>query len=197
MRNILVLLGLVMIGVWAAEAPGGWDIGPQPTVQNRRLVLTRLMDRALRQAHPQFRLWRRDEFLPRLLDFYQNTYPTKQPFAVVADFNGDGRNDAAVHGRTVKECFVSVILSEGGGYRVHDLSRIPFTEGVLDAGMTDGKPERGVSTSLLVVPPGRHNFVVGPPMVLKNAGVELSVFGSGAIMFYWDGQKFHDRDAGC
>lgn len=174
-----------------ASAEASWDVGSQPGFKSYRLTLTAAMDKTLRQAHPTFRLWRRDEFLPEIVEAYP------QPDALLADFNGDGRTDAALHGRTDTECVVTVVLSAKNGYQVHDVSKTPYSKDVLYAGLTDGQERWGVKTLLTPVKPGKYEFIEGPPLTLKLPAFEYTIFGKGALLYYWDGKRFKERNAGC
>jgi hypothetical protein len=182
---------LVLLLTLAAGAQSSWDVGPKPGFKGHRLTLTASMDKALRQAHPTFRLWKRAEFLPEIAEH------SAHPFALLADFNGDGRTDAAVHGRTDRNCVVAVVLSGTSGYKVHDVNKTPYTKDSLYAGLTDGKERWGVKTLLEPVKPGKYEFIEGPPLTLKLPAFEYSIFQTGALLYYWDGKRFKERNAGC
>jgi len=176
------LAALLLLLTLAAAAEPGWQVGPKPGLAGPSLVLSPTMDEALRAAHPTFRLWRLDEFTPQVLKY------SSTPFAVVEDFNGDKRLDAALHGRTEQQWVVTVVLSSGQKYTVHDLQTSPHSQNG-GAG--------GVMTLVELVRPGRRTFVSGPPLDLRWPAVEYTWFGKGSYLYYWNGKRFQMRDANC
>jgi hypothetical protein len=65
---------------------------------------------------PGFELYASTDYLPWIDQSFRYT-SRSAPFAAVGDFNGDGLEDAALHGHTRAESLVLVVLSGPRGYR--------------------------------------------------------------------------------
>lgn len=87
------------------------------TTGGRELSLTLPMLRALDGWDPSFRPWHDRDYQPLLVRAYRHS-SLQAPFAVVGDFNGDGRADVAIDGRTNTHTVTIVLLSNHEAYRV-------------------------------------------------------------------------------
>jgi len=77
-----------------------------------RLDLPTAMEDALDRASRDFEPWTAEDYRRSETDGYAPS-PRQTPWAVIGDFNGDGRMDAAVAGRDDRDALVIVILSTG------------------------------------------------------------------------------------
>lgn len=107
--------------------------------------------------------------------------------AVFEDFNGDGRYDAALFGRTkkAKEDILLVILSEkNAGYKVIEINRFG--------------PTIPQTMSISLSSPGKLTESCGGKSIeIKNYGIAISI-GFGVSVVYWDDikQKFEGITTG-
>lgn len=98
------------------SADGGW-----------RLDLPVEMEDALDRYDRDFESWSEESYRSGLAEYDFTSRQT--PWAVVGDFNGDGRVDAAVAGRDDRDALVVFILSTGRNrYRAVEAEREPYDE---------------------------------------------------------------------
>lgn len=96
------------------DRTGAWRLDLAPEVEDA-------LDRFDRDFEP----WDA-RFYAALPDGYQPT-PRQVPWAVIGDFNGDGRSDVALAGRDDRDALVLVVLSTGRSrYRVIEADREPI-----------------------------------------------------------------------
>jgi hypothetical protein len=96
------------------DRTGAWRLDLAPEVEDA-------LDRFDRDFEP----WDA-RFYPALPDGYEPT-PRQVPWAVLGDFNGDGRTDVALAGRDDRDALVLVVLSTGRTrYRVIEADRDPL-----------------------------------------------------------------------
>jgi hypothetical protein len=106
-------------------------------------------------------------------------------FAVVADFNGDGRSDVALLGRQGKnELFIGVV-SSGQRYQAFliESSPSPAECGSLEMFLTYAAP-------------GSHQEFEGRRFRIDNAGVELIYDEKAAELYFWRDGKFQSYNTG-
>jgi hypothetical protein len=98
----------------------------QPTVRKdgraHRLLLPDAMAEALRIYDTQYRWCTAEDFARASIAGYQHT-ATSAPFAVVTDFDGDGRQDVVLVGRAPGYTTTVAILAAPDGCKVVELSR--------------------------------------------------------------------------
>jgi hypothetical protein len=88
------------------------------------LDLPPAMEDALSRYNRDFEPWTLDDY--RGIADYEPS-PRQVPWAVIGDFNGDGRPDLAVAGRTDRDLVVVFILSSGRSrYRAVEAEREPY-----------------------------------------------------------------------
>jgi len=180
-------------------ASRGWQVGARPMIRPQgtqsTVVLSESMARTLEKSEPTFRLWRASEFLPEAIKGYP--YHSRQcPWAVVGDFNGDKIPDLALHGRTSKDCLLSVLLSKGPKYRLITVRRSPYSDDVMDAGLTNGKPVRGLQTTLSEQAAGKLQLI-DDTLMLPFAAFVLQLYSKGGFVYYWQKDRFVEVWAGC
>lgn len=109
-----------------------WGRGePRPLVyqgadRQWRVDLPPAMEDALDRYDPDFEPWSESDYARAGMQAYR--FSARQtPWAVLGDFNGDGRMDAAVAGRTDRETVTLLLLSSGRRrYRAIPLEREPY-----------------------------------------------------------------------
>jgi hypothetical protein len=77
-----------------------------------RLDLPTAMEDALDRASRGFDPWTAQDYRPSEVEGYSPS-PRQTPWAVIGDFNGDGRMDVAVAGRDDRDALVLIVLSTG------------------------------------------------------------------------------------
>jgi hypothetical protein len=102
---------------------------PRPAIYRSRdgiwlLDLPPAMEDALDRYNRDFEPWTIDDYRGTLE--YEPS-PRQVPWAVIGDFNGDGRADLAVAGRTDRDIVVAFVLSSGRSrYRAVEAEREPY-----------------------------------------------------------------------
>ncbi len=102
---------------------------PRPTIYRSSdgiwlLDLPTAMEDALDRYNRDFEPWTLDDY--RGVTEYEPS-PRQVPWAVIGDFNGDGRPDLAVAGRTDRDIVVVFLLSSGRSkYRAVEAEREPY-----------------------------------------------------------------------
>lgn len=146
---------------------------PRPTIYRSPdgiwlLDLPPAMEDALDRYNRDFEPWSVREYGGALA--YQPS-PRQLPWAVIGDFNGDGRPDLAIAGRTDRDAVVVFLLSTGRSrYRAVEAEREPY----------DPEDPRSVRVPLMTyMYPGR--YVVADPrlqytreLVVEQAAVQIS-----------------------
>lgn len=137
--------------------------------------------------------WRERDYMPLLRKDYIVSW-RQAPFAVIGDFNGDGRPDAALAGQTPREGLLIALLSQGTAYRCR----------VVDAGARvkpadldghwlpgDSRDDDGLGTSLSYVAPGLYRSGYEPaPLRLQTAAFAESFYAKAAGIYHFDGRQF-------
>lgn len=96
------------------DRDGAWRLDLAPGVEDA-------LDRFDRDFEP----WTGDDYRGQATDYVPS--PRQVPWAVIGDFNGDGRTDVALAGRDDRDASVLIVVSTGRSrYRVIEADREPF-----------------------------------------------------------------------
>jgi len=202
-RVLLILLVLVGGCAKPQETPKGKvapeiaDKGPRlvgnpPTVQ---IELPPRMTAALATSDTSFATLTPFDFVYEVSpgstidSAWHYTYDGHQaPFAVIADFDGDGRDDAALLQRSGSTGRVVVIFDRTDGARVatvRDWSRV--TSG--DVGKSGFYLSR-FPAGPYKVPDFGGSGDTARTVVLEHEGIQISNYGKTATTYWWTGKKF-------
>jgi hypothetical protein len=147
------------------------------------------MEAALRAVDSAFVPYGEAEYAPDLV----RQYPTDsqaRPYAVIADFNGDGRRDVVIDGQSPTQVARIVLLSRGSDYQAL----------VLEKRARDMKKEtRRRTVYLSYVAPGRIDSspeLEDTAIVLKHDAFQVGYWEQAAVLHYWDGQGFAEYVTG-
>jgi FG-GAP repeat protein len=146
---------------------------PRPTIYRSSdgiwlLDLPPAMEDALDRYNRDFEPWALNDY--RGITDYEPS-PRQLPWAVIGDFNGDGRPDLAVAGRTDRDAVVVFVLSTGRSkYRASEAEREPY----------DPEDRGSIRVPVLAyMYPGR--YVVADPrlvrprqLIVEQPGVQVS-----------------------
>jgi len=129
----LVTAGVVPMGLHAQRARRS-NTEPRPAIYRAsdgtwRVDLPPAMEDALDRYDRDFEPWSLGDYsgMLRLDDREYAFSPRQTPWAVIGDFNGDGRPDLAIAGRTDEDALVLLVLSNGRRkYRVVELESEPY-----------------------------------------------------------------------
>ncbi|MGH7725216.1 MAG: hypothetical protein ACREOU_07270 [Candidatus Eiseniibacteriota bacterium] len=155
-----------------------------------KLHLPGPMRGALRTHDAAFQVFERHDYSSRIFESGEWRYElsAKQvPFAILGDFDGDGRIDAALHGHSGDSviCIVAV-LADSTTPRVMEISRHP--------GPGRGPRER-LGDFLMHVPAGRVPVAwteAETTIVLAHEAFEHVIFEKTAVMHYYEGGRFQN-----
>ena len=158
----------------------------QAQITEGKLTLIPQMAHAIEEVVPEFKPYQLADYLPPILDQY-DLNEHQAPFAVWADFNGDGVDDLIVHGKTGRETLELAVLSTGQGYRCEVLECAPISE---ETGYeVSGKRYFGRTLFLEYQSPGPiESRYEKSTLLLKEPAVQLTVFLKASwILFYRQG----------
>jgi len=178
-------LPVIVSGRAAAEEPSISLAGDEFV-----LNLTKDQKTAIRIYNPEFQIRKQADYLPSLLKQY--LFSNRQlPYAVIGDFNGDGRKDVVLQGCDKTSDLLIAVLSSNSGPGVMEIMRSkrvdPQTEFY---GMGDHN-EYGMWVYLTLVPRG---VIASPfaknPLKLSTDAFELNYFEKASVLYYLDGPRF-------
>ena len=172
-------------------------LGPRAAVTKtpagHNLVLTVSMLEAIDRWDPTFRPWSDRDYQPGIVRSYDFSAKAA-PFATLGDFNGDGRVDVAIHGRTRTRTVLIAVLSEGVAYRVIVIRQSPLADPAKEwYGVGNGKVNYGLDVYLTgQVPAG--TYVGGDderPKRIKFDAFEIEDWEKSSTAYLWNGRRFH------
>jgi hypothetical protein len=145
-----------------------------------RVVLPPAAHDALRRGAPEFRPWTPGQYLELLFQpgFYE--FDERQAmFAVVADFDGDGRRDVVMRGPDEGEVLTLSLLSGNGDWRYQEVRRRGPYPGELEA--------RASRQLLMYLPPGSYEqpeYLRQPAIEIETAAFQDVTFEKGYVVYY-------------
>jgi hypothetical protein len=180
-----VLLGLaLLVAPSAVHAQGPRFVGRPGT---SHLWLPPDMLAALRATDSAFAPYDDAEYRADLLSQYPADAHAR-PYAVIADFNGDGRRDVVMDGQSPRRTERIVLLSSRSGFQALLLAEQPETAGTATA---PGKGQRTVYLSY--VAPGRIDStpeLEDSVLTLRHEAFEVGYWEQAAVVYYWNGRAF-------
>ena len=116
------------------------------------------------------------------------------PFAVIGDFDGDGKDDVALLQRASGKVRVAVVFDRAG-------SPIVATAESGDLGIAGDTHKSGFFLTRFRKGPYRVPDFGGSgdtarTVTLANEGIEVSYYGKGATTYYWTGDRFESVTTG-
>lgn len=139
------------------------------------------MSKALRTTNRRFEPWDEASF-PKAIENTMSSslgrasyvYSSRQlPWAVVGDFNGDGKTDLVISGRTDRHMLVLMLLSQSGRkFSVLEIDREPFDDSRRDRQQTKADP-----VVLSYVYPGKYQTLPREHRSKSRSTVEFTTPG--------------------
>jgi hypothetical protein len=208
-RTIPLLALLAAFGCAKAEAPR-WKVSAQVADQGPRLVgqppavqveLPPRMTPALAAEDPGFTTLTPFDFVNEIVPgdttggAWRYPYDGRQaPFAVIADFDGDGTHDVALLQRSQAKGRVIALLDRAGGPRavkVREWDR----RSAGDAGKCGFYLSR-FRAGPYRVPDFGGSGDTAKTVTLAHEGIEVSNYGKAATTYYWTGDRFESVTTG-
>lgn len=188
-------LGLALLV--AALLGAGVRAGETLSLEGGRLTMPAAVKGVLERAYPGFRPFSTSDYLPDIRSRYPFT-ARQAPFAVIADLNGDGREDLVVEGRDAKSQLLLAVLSMPGGLGVKTLEKGPRRDPASQTyEVGNGQTQRGLWVYLKRIPPGTlESGYEDEPLNLRHAAVERIYFMKAAVVLYYADGRFREYVTG-
>jgi hypothetical protein len=189
MTRVLLVLAL-LVAPATAQAQGPRFVGRAGV---SHLSLPPEMLAVLRVVDSAFTPYDDAEYRADLLSQYP-TNPHARPYAVIADFNGDGQQDVVMDGQSPSRIGRIVLLSGRSGFQALLLVDHP----------RDGPPASATGTGertvyLSYVAPGRIDStpeLEDSVLVLRHEAFEVGYWEQAGVLYYWDGRVFAEYITG-
>lgn len=155
------------------------------------LDVGRQVQNAVKKFDPYFEAWTDTDFIPSVRQEYKSS--GHQTLAgIVSDFNGDGRRDVALLGRTRDNNVLLAVVSQGQDYRVFVVDRGPLINPRRAWIEGPAGREPGLWTYLSYVKAGWLSSRVDqrPSLQLKSDGFAEHYFGKGSVVYFFKDGKF-------
>ena len=179
------LLSLVLFGGPAAvQAQGPRFVGPAGA---SHLRLPPGMVAVLRATDSAFVPYDDAEYRADLLDQYPADTHAR-PYAVIADFNGDGRRDVVMDGQSAGRIARIALLSRRSGYEALLIDEQPQAAA---APAVVGRGQRTVYLSY--VAPGKIDStpeLEDSVLTLRHEAFEVGYWEQASVLYYWNGRVF-------
>lgn len=153
---------------------------------------------AVTRFDPNFVTWQVSDYTRAVRQDYPFS-STSQPFAVLGDFNGDGKEDAMLMGHNRTQDRDLLVLSSEKGYHVQDqdeprplsnpkaLFWIAYDEA--------DRPVRELGLSIYLQKVNRGEMVQSmqaPPFRTRLDAFEKTILGKSSVVTYWKDGEFKD-----
>jgi hypothetical protein len=186
----VLLVFVLLVAPAAAQAQGPRFAGRAGA---SHLSLSPEMLALLRAVDSAFTPYDDAEYRADLLSQYPaNTHA--RPYAVIADFNGDGQQDVVMDGQSPSRIARIVLLSGRSGFQALLLADQPR------AGVTTSAIGTGERTVYLsYVAPGRIDStpeLEDSVLVLRREAFEVGYWEQAAVLYYWNGRVFAEYVTG-
>jgi hypothetical protein len=157
---------------------------------NHLLILTKEQKDAIRTYNSAFQIRSRADYLPSLVNGYP--FSTRQlPFAVIGDFNGDGKLDVVLQGHDKTNDLIIAVLSASGGPIVMEVMKSQLVDPQKEFYTMGSHTEYGLWTYLTFVPRGDvESPFARRPLKLTADAFALNYFEKASVLYYLNGQSF-------
>jgi hypothetical protein len=168
--------------------------GEEPSISmaggERILNLGKEQKEAIRGYNPAFQVRREADYLPSLVEEY--LFSNHQlPYAVIGDFNGDGKRDVVLQGYDKSNELLIAVLSSNRSHLVMEIARSRLVDPKTEFYSMGDHNEYGMWVYLTFVPRG---IVDSPfakhPLKLSTDAFELNYFEKASVLYYLSGQTF-------
>jgi hypothetical protein len=196
------VLPVVLILACSGERRARQDtaMGAEPRIAGRDsmadVVIPTALTQALAAAAPDFRPFRRRDFTPAVLEFTAD-----QPgmlFAVVGDFDGDGRKDVALWGERTGGQYLIAVLNTSGAPQVVTVDSFPVQR--RDTAAWNDDFIRFTAPGKIEIPSYLDSAETtngqSRPFVLAHDGIELIYLGKAGVLYYYEGGRFRSIATG-
>jgi hypothetical protein len=184
-RVLLIIVLIVLpLAPGTAQAQGPRFVGRAGT---SHLWLPPAMLAAVRATDSAFVPYDDAEFRADLLKWYPANAHAR-PYAVIADFNGDGRRDLVVDGQSRGRSLRIALLSSRSGFKGLLLDEQPQAVGTAAA-----LPKGQRTVYLSYVAPGRIDStpeLEDSVLTLRHEAFEVGYWEQAGVLYYWDGRAF-------